>query len=119
MSEVLEERAESIRMIRDSAGAVAPRGGDSKRVRALRFVAPGFDKRVFGQMGEFGWIGLAVAEAAGGAGLGMSEAIALTEELASGLAPEPLIPAMLSARLLAAADDQSLLAPCWRASKWC
>jgi hypothetical protein len=36
MSEVLEERAESIRMIRDSAGAVAPRGGDSKRVRALR-----------------------------------------------------------------------------------
>ena len=111
MSEVLEERAESIRMIRDSAGAVAPRGGDSKRVRALRFVAPGFDKSIFGQMGEFGWIGLAVAEAAGGAGLGMSEAIALTEELASGLAPEPLIAAMLSARLLAASDDQSLLAP--------
>jgi len=111
MSEVLEEHAESIRMIRDSAGAVAPRGGDSKRVRGLRFVAPGFDKRVFAQMGEFGWIGLAVEEAAGGAGLGMSEAIALTEELAAGLAPEPLIPAMLSARLLAAADDQSLLAP--------
>jgi alkylation response protein AidB-like acyl-CoA dehydrogenase len=111
MSEVLEERAESIRMIRDSAGAVAPRGGDSKRVRALRFVTPGFDKGVFGQMGEFGWIGLAVAEAAGGAGLGMSEAIALTEELAAGLAPEPLIPAMLSARLLAAADGQSLLGP--------
>jgi len=111
MSEVLEERAESIRMIRDSAGAVAPRGGDSKRVRALRFAAPGYDKNVFGQMGEFGWIGLAVAEAADGAGLGMSEAIALTEELASGLAPEPLIAAMLSARLLAASDDQSLLAP--------
>ena len=111
MSEVLEERAESIRMIRDSAGAVAPRGGDSKRVRGLRFVAPGFDKRVFAQMGEFGWIGLAVAEAAGGAGLGMSEAIALTEELAGGLAPEPLVPAMLSARLLAGADDQALLGP--------
>ena len=31
------ERAESIRMIRDSAAAVPPPGGDLKRVRDLRF----------------------------------------------------------------------------------
>ena len=111
MSQALDERSESIRMIRDSAGAVAPRDGDTKRIRALRFVAPGFDKAVFAEMGALGWIGLAVPEEAGGAGLGLSEAVALHEEIGAGLAPEPLIPAMLSARLLAATDDKALLAP--------
>lgn len=111
MSQALDERSESIRMIRDSAGAVAPRGGDSKRVRALRFQTPGFDRTVFAEMGALGWIGLAVPEAAGGAGLGMSEAVALAEEIGGGLSPEPLIPAMLSARLLAAADDKAPLTP--------
>ena len=111
MSQALDDRSESIRMIRDSAGAVAPRDGDTKRVRALRFQNPGFDKAVFAEMGALGWIGLAVPEDAGGAGLGLSEAVALTEEIGAGLAPEPLIPAMLSARLLAAAEDKTLLAP--------
>jgi alkylation response protein AidB-like acyl-CoA dehydrogenase len=106
-----DDRTESIRMIRDSAGAVAPRDGDTKRVRALRFVEPGFSRDVFAEMGALGWIGLAAPEDAGGSGLGMSEAVALTEELGAGLAPEPLIPAMLSARLLAAAEDKALLAP--------
>lgn len=108
MSQAADDRTESIRMIRDSAGAVAPRGGDTKRVRALRFQAPGFDRAVFQEMGELGWIGLAVPEEAGGSGLGMAEAVALAEEIGGGLAPEPLIPAMLSARLLAAAEDASL-----------
>jgi len=108
MSAATEDRTESIRMIRDSAAAVAPRDGNTKRIRALRFTDPGFDRAVFRQMGELGWIGLAVPEEAGGSGLGMSEAVALAEEVVGGLAPEPLIPAMLSARLLAAAEDGAL-----------
>ena len=111
MSAATDDRTESIRMIRDSAGAVAPRGGDTKRVRALRFASPGFSRDIFREMGELGWIGLATAEEAGGSGLGMSEAVALAEEIGAGLAPEPLVPAMLSARLLAAAEDQALLVP--------
>lgn len=112
MSEAAEDdRAESIRMIRDSAAAVAPRGGDSKRVRALRFTDPGYDPAVLRQMGEMGWIGLRLPEAAGGAGLGLGEMCALAEELGAGLAPEPLIPAALSAALLGYADDQAALAP--------
>ncbi len=108
MSAATDDRSESIRMIRDSVGAIAPPGGDSKRVRALRFTATGFDRGVFAQMGELGWIGLAVPEAAGGAGLGMGEAVALAEEFGAALAPEPLVPAMLSARLLAAGEDAAL-----------
>ncbi len=111
MSAAIAERADSIRMIRDSAGAVAPREGDTRRVRALRFTDPGFDRAIFAEMGALGWIGLRVPEAAGGAGLGMGEMCALAEELGAGLTPEPLIHAALSAALLAASDDQSALAP--------
>jgi alkylation response protein AidB-like acyl-CoA dehydrogenase len=105
----MDDRAESIRMIRDSAAAVAPPGGDLKRVRDLRFQDPGFDAGVFRQMGEMGWIGLRLPEALGGAGLGLGEACALAEELGAALVPEPLIPAMLSAAVLAAAGDQGPL----------
>lgn len=112
MSAALDDsdRQESIRMIRESAAAVAPPGGDSKRIRALRMQMPGFDQAVWRQMGELGWIGLRVPEAAGGAGLGLGEAGALAEELGAGLAPEPLIPAAISAALLAAAGAQKELA---------
>ncbi len=82
-----DDRAESIRMIRDSAAAVAPPGGDLKRARGLRFTDPGFDRGTFRQMGEMGWIGLRVPEERGGAGLGMGEACALAEALGAGLVP--------------------------------
>jgi alkylation response protein AidB-like acyl-CoA dehydrogenase len=103
-------RMESIRMIRDSAAAVAPPGGDLRRIRALRFTDAGHDPAVFRQIGELGWIGLRLPEEAGGIGLGMAEACALAEEMGRALVPEPLIPAQLSAALLAAAGEQALLA---------
>jgi len=98
-----DDRAESIRMIRDSAAAVAPPGGDLKRIRALRFQAPGYDPKVWAEMGALGWIGLRVSEDLGGSALGMGEFCALAEALGAGLAPEPLVPCTLSAMLLAAA----------------
>lgn len=102
MSAMLEdERDDAIRMIRDSAAGIAPRGGDRKRIRALRFQSPGFDPAVWRQMGEQGWIGLRVPEEQGGAGLGMGAFCALAEELGAALAPEPLVHGALSARLLA------------------
>ena len=104
------DRLESIRMIRDSAAAVAPPGGDLRRVRDLRFTGPGYDPAVLRGIGELGWIGLRVPEEAGGAGLGMGEMCALAEQLGAGLVPEPLIHAALSAALLAAAGERALLA---------
>jgi alkylation response protein AidB-like acyl-CoA dehydrogenase len=104
------DRAESLRLIRDSAAAVAPPGGDLSRVRALRFTTAGFDAAVWRQISELGWIGLRVDEARGGAGLGMTECCALAEELGRGLVPEPLVEGMLAARVLAATDDEDLLA---------
>jgi alkylation response protein AidB-like acyl-CoA dehydrogenase len=102
---------DNVRMIRDSAAAVAPPGADLKRIRDLRFTDPGFDAAVFRQMGEMGWIGLRIPEALGGAGLGLAEACALCEELGAALVPEPLIPAMISVAVLAVAAPASLARP--------
>ena len=104
-----QDRAESLRMIRDSAAAVIPADGGLARARALRFTLPGYDPAILAAMGAMGWIGLRLPEEAGGIGLGMAEACALQEELGRALVPEPLIAAALSARLLAAAGDTALL----------
>jgi alkylation response protein AidB-like acyl-CoA dehydrogenase len=101
-----EDRLDAIRMIRDSASAFA----GTARARRLRFTLPGFEPEVWREMASLGWIGLAVPEASGGAGLGMAEMCALAEELGGALAPEPLIPCALSADLLAAAGERDLLA---------
>ena len=103
------ERLEFVRMTRDSAAAIAPRGGDLRRVRALRYTAPGFDRAVWRQMAELGWIGLRLPEDAGGAGMGMAESVALYEELGAGLVPEPLVAGSLAAEILAATGETILL----------
>lgn len=95
-----DDRGESLRMIRDSAAGIAPRTGDFKRIRALRFTEPGFDRAVWREMCQMGWLGLLVPEDQGGSGLGVQEFCALTEELGASLVPEPLIPAAMAARLL-------------------
>jgi alkylation response protein AidB-like acyl-CoA dehydrogenase len=91
---------EHLRMVKDSAAGIAPRRGDFKRIRALRFTEPGFDRATWQKMCDMGWLGLPVAEDAGGSGLGMREFCALAEELGAGLVPEPLIPAGMAAVLL-------------------
>ncbi len=92
--------AENLRLIRDSAAAIAPRSGDFRRIRALRFTSLGFDRAVWNEICAMGWVGLSLPEEKGGAGLGMVEYCALAEELGAGLVPEPLIPVVLAARFL-------------------
>lgn len=114
------DRAENIRLIRDSAAAVAPRGRDLSRIRALRFREPGFDRGVWREICAMGWPGLRVPAEAGGAGLGMQEYCALAEELGAGLMPEPLIPCALAASALQGGPLAALLAgeriviPAWQ-----
>ena len=91
MSAAADDRAENLRLIRDSAAAIVPAGGDLKRIRALRFTEAGFDRAVWAEMGALGWPGLLVPESLGGSGLGMAEFCAVAEALGAGLAPEPLI----------------------------
>ena len=101
MSAASDDRNESVRLIRESAAGLAPRTGDFRRIRTLRFNDPGFDRAVWKQMCEMGWPGLRLPEDAGGSALGMAEYCAIAEEMGAALAPEPLIPVAMAARALA------------------
>jgi alkylation response protein AidB-like acyl-CoA dehydrogenase len=100
---------EITRMLRESAAGIAGLGGGVKRARGLRFGKAGFDRQVWTQMAEMGWLGLCLPEEAGGLGLGMSTMTALVAELGATLVPEPLVETMLSLRLLAAAAPDAEL----------
>ncbi len=91
---------EHLQMLKDSAAGIAPRKGDLKRIRALRFTEPGFDRDTWREMCEMGWLGLRIPENDGGSGLGAREFCGLAEELGAGLVPEPLIAAAMAAQLL-------------------
>lgn len=114
-----KDRQANIAMIRDSADAIGP-VGDLSRVRKLRFAPPGFDRSVWREMCELGWLGLRLPEERGGIGLGMFEYCALLEELGRRLAPEPLIEAAAVAALLEGAlrDDvlagRQIVLPAWQ-----
>ena len=116
-----DDRAESVRLIRDSAAGLAPRTGDFRRIRALRFNDPGFDRATWAQMCEMGWPGLRLPEDSGGSALGMSEYCAIAEELGAALAPEPLISVAMAASVLAATPHASailsgaqIIIPAWQ-----
>lgn len=115
-----DERAENIRLIRDSARAFVPADGSLGRIRQLRFVAPGFDRQTWREMCEMGWLGLKVPETTGGAGFGMQELCTLAEEFGRGLVPEPLITAALSVSLFGDAIPAEVLSgervvlPAWQ-----
>jgi alkylation response protein AidB-like acyl-CoA dehydrogenase len=120
MSAAGNEAGDSTRLIRDSAAVIVPPGGDTRRIRALRFQTPGFDRAVWSTMCEMGWPGLLIDEARGGSGLGMREYCALTEQLGAGLAPEPLIQAGMAAgplsgdALAAQLSGARLVLPAWQ-----
>jgi alkylation response protein AidB-like acyl-CoA dehydrogenase len=96
----MTDQLDHLRMLKDSAAGIAPRTGDLKRIRALRFTEPGFDRGTWREMCEMGWLGLRIPEDSGGSGLGAREFCGLAEELGAGLVPEPLIPAAMAAQLL-------------------
>jgi alkylation response protein AidB-like acyl-CoA dehydrogenase len=114
------EPLEHLQMIKDSAAGIAPRTGDLKRIRALRFTEPGFDRDTWREMCGMGWLGLRIAEDDGGSGLGAREFCGLAEELGAGLVPEPLIQAAMAADLLPADHLASVLSgeriilPAWQ-----
>jgi alkylation response protein AidB-like acyl-CoA dehydrogenase len=114
-----EDRSENVRLLRDSAAAVVSKG-DRKRIRALRYGDPGFDRDVWREMCDMGWVGLRIAEADGGSGLGMQEYCALAEELGGGLVPEPLIHCGMAARVLSGTalggvlSGEKIVLPAWQ-----
>ena len=114
------DRSESVRMIRDSVGAIAPVGGDLNRIRALRGDARGVDRAVWQKVVDLGWLTLLLDEDRGGLGLGVRELAAIGEELGAALVPEPVTAVAAMVPLLEGSTRQSVLdgtlivVPAWR-----
>ena len=100
--------------------AVAPAAEGVRSVRARREAGAGLDRAVWRDLAGFGWLGLRIAEDAGGAGLAPRALCALGEALGERLLPEPLLAAALAAQLLPVALRAPVLAgarvvlPAWR-----
>lgn len=87
----LTDGLDTRRMLRDSVSAFTARATDTKRIRALRSVEPGFDRALWRSLGEQGWLGILAPEEHGGQALGFAEMRIVVEGLARALIPEPYV----------------------------
>ena len=83
--------ADSIQAFRDSARDFLGRADPLKRLRKLRAASPGFERDVWREIAEAGWLSILVPEERGGLGLGLREVAAIAEEVGRCLMPEPFV----------------------------
>jgi alkylation response protein AidB-like acyl-CoA dehydrogenase len=83
----------------DTVANFAKKESPVERVRKIRTNEIGWDKDVWRRMGELGWLGVAIPEAAGGLGGSFADAALIVEKLGATLVPEPYVPSVLVAGL--------------------
>src|SRR5256885_869195 len=79
------------------------------RVRAHTTTGDAYDAALWRAMTEQGWVGVDVAEASGGVGLGTVEVAVLLEEIGRHCAPAPFLPCVLATHAFAAAGDDAMV----------
>jgi alkylation response protein AidB-like acyl-CoA dehydrogenase len=106
---------EDQKMLVETVASFVKKQSPVSRARALREDARGFDAKVWRFFGEQGWIGVAFPEDVGGVGGSFVEAALVLEQLATALAPEPLLSALAAGAAILHAGDaaqkQKWLAP--------
>lgn len=96
------------KMMKETAASFVKKSSPVERVRKLREDARGWDPAVWRQMGELGWLGLAMPESAGGFGGKMVDVAVLLEQLGTTLVPEPYIASVvLGGMAVAAAGSEA------------
>ncbi|HLK10564.1 MAG TPA: acyl-CoA dehydrogenase [Candidatus Binatia bacterium] len=80
-----------------------------RRLRALRDThdPDGFSRALWSEMARLGWLGIAVPEAYGGAGLGWRDLMVVLEELGRCLAPEPMLSMVAGTTALLLGGDEA------------
>lgn len=89
--------ADALEAFRDSARDFLGRTDQRLRTRRLRDTSPGFDRTVWRDMAEAGWLSILVPEDLGGLGLGLAEVAAIAEAAGAELLPEPFVGAGVQA----------------------
>ncbi len=98
-----EEQAELL----ESASKYCHDKSPMSRVRELIDDEVGHDPSVFAEVAELGWLGIAVPEAFGGAGLELAEAVPVVEQMGRRLMAGPFVSTTLAAQLLIAAGTEA------------
>jgi alkylation response protein AidB-like acyl-CoA dehydrogenase len=108
MNTAAEERAQQLRMLRESATDFVSGSIDTRKLRDRRRTLPGYDTGLCRQAAELGWFGILVPEARGGLGLGVGEMAVIAEELGRGLLGDPIVATAFAARLLQHGANEAL-----------
>jgi alkylation response protein AidB-like acyl-CoA dehydrogenase len=95
--------------LRDGARDVLDGMAPPARVRAVVDAGGGLDLELWAAMSEQGWPAVALAEAAGGLGLGAVEVAVLLEQIGRHAAPAPVAATVLALEALAAAGESALV----------
>jgi alkylation response protein AidB-like acyl-CoA dehydrogenase len=85
------------RMIRDAVAAFVRDESPVSRFREQRDTERGWDPAVWRQMGDYGWLAIALPEEYGGIGGSFVDVAVVLEQLGRGLVPEPFIPSVVLA----------------------
>ncbi len=75
----------------DTARGFAKKSSPVGRMRKLRNSALGFERSVYQEMGELGWLGVMYPEEVGGLGMSFVETALILTELGKSLVPEPIL----------------------------
>jgi alkylation response protein AidB-like acyl-CoA dehydrogenase len=84
-------------MIVDSVATFVKEESNVERFREMRDTETGWDKDIWKQMGDYGWLGIAFPEQYGGIDGSFIDMALILEQLGRGLAPEPFIPSVVLA----------------------
>lgn len=85
------ELTDDQKMIQETAATFVKKDSPVERMRKLRDTELGYDRAVYEQMGELGWLGLPMPESVGGFGGTMVDAALLLEQFGTTLVPEPYL----------------------------
>ncbi len=104
----MDHESDERRLLRDSVSAFVSAENPPDKLRVMRALPEGFDRRRWQQMAGFGWSCLDVPEDAGGLGLGYTELAVMHEELGRGPMPEPVAAIALGAGAVVAGHSVEL-----------
>lgn len=96
------------KMLRDQAHKFLSEKCTTKTVRKVFTSGDGYDKDLWKQIADMGWLGTAIPEEFGGLGLGYLELCVIAEELGRALAPVPFSSTvyLFAEAILAAGSDE-------------
>jgi alkylation response protein AidB-like acyl-CoA dehydrogenase len=95
--------------LRDSVNNYVGRGAHRQRSRGLRGNLPGYERKIWAEMAELGWLGILIPSSYGGLGLGLAEAAVVAQGLARAVMPEPFTAAcVLAVNAIVRGDNEEL-----------